>query len=355
MSEIDDIKARLKARKPKPPREKYLHSGSTLLNLICTDNTEWGYKRGHYYLLAGSSGAGKTMFGHAALAEASIDRDLDDYDLYFDNAEDGALMDLSRFFGKRLAQRLKPPTRGISTSIEEFYFNLDDLSQKGKPYIYLLDSMDALTSEEEVDKLRERKKAWGTSKKVSGSYGDSKAKKNSSGLRPIIPYLRDSKSLLLIIAQSRSNFDPMSYEKDTRSGGHALTFYATVELWFKKAGALKARAKGKEFKQGVRARITAKKNRESGKEWSVDVPIYWSLGIDDLGSMVDFLVEYKHWKRAEKGEKVTADDLGFTGTKSALIRLIEEQDRLEEVKSLVSGVWGEIRQACEVERKSRYE
>src|SRR5690606_24627988 len=106
------------------------------------------------------------------------------------NAEDGALMDVEKFFGPKLAKRMQPPARDsegdpvYSRLAEEFYFHLDTRlteTEEGKapPFILLLDSMDALTSRYDEDKFQERKKAHEKGKDATGDYGDGKAKMNS--------------------------------------------------------------------------------------------------------------------------------------------------------------------------------
>ena len=108
------------------PRD-LLGSGSTLLNLACTNKPYGAFQKGKYYLFVGDSQSGKTFLALTCMAEASISKHFKDYRIIYDNVEDGALMDIRRFFGDAVAERLEAPSAaGCSKTVEEFYYNVDD-------------------------------------------------------------------------------------------------------------------------------------------------------------------------------------------------------------------------------------
>lgn len=352
VSDFEAIRRKLlETRKPRPVTVRGLSTGSTLLNLACSGHSDWGFALGTYVFLVGDSASGKSWLSLSCLAEACYEKRFDNYRLIHDNAEDGTLMDVGRFFG-RLEDRLEGPSEeGSSTTVEQFFYNLDDALAKG-PCVYILDSMDALTTEEEDSKFDERKKASRNGREVSGSYGVSKAKLNSSSIRRILPRLRETGSILLIISQTRDNLG-FGFEKKTRSGGHALRFYATTEIWSSIQQKLTAIYKGKKQQQGILAKLQIKKNRLTGREATVCVPIYWSLGIDDTGSCVEWLIDQGHW--AKTGAKVRASEFDFYGGFERLVVMIQKGGLEPKLHELVRRVWGEIEAACAVERRNRYE
>lgn len=357
-SAFDKLKNKLLVTKKKCKRDvEYLSTGSTLLNLACSDRIHGGFQKGTYVFLVGDSSSGKTFLSLTCLAEASIDRAFDDYRFVYDNAENGALMQIEKFFGRGVAERIEPPRwdgyQGyFSSTVEEMYFHLDDAFGEGKPFIYILDSMDVLSTDEDEGKFLERKGASRTGKEISGSYGTSKAKANSAGIRRLIPKLKASGSILIIISQTRDNLG-FGFEKKTRSGGHALRFYASLELWSSIKGKLKKTVKGKERQLGITCEVKVKKNRLTGKERTVEIPIYHSLGIDDLGSCIDYLLEEKYWSK--NGAVLHAADFAFKGSRDKLIEWIEENQKEGELRELVGKVWQEIEEQCEVKRKNKYE
>jgi RecA/RadA recombinase len=370
----DDIKKSLTPAAKKPsiiPAKDLLSSGSTLLNLACSGRTVGAFAKGHYYLIVGDSSSGKTVLVMTTLAEAAISTNFKKYRFIFDNAENGMLMDVARFFGPRVAERLEPPKvdkKGLainSGNQEEFYYNLDAATSKG-PCIYILDSMDALAPKVDIDRFKkgreraekgEDEEAPVTSeenkKKEKGSYGTDKAKQNSSMLRLARNGLEKHGSILIVLGQTRQNigFDAM-FNPKTRGGGLAMTFYATLELWTSIRQHIKTKHKGKDVEQGIVSRIRVKKNRISGRDRSVDVPIFHSTGVDDLGSCVDYLVEWKHWPKL-KGS-VTAKEWAVSCDRESLVAYIEEKELEDELKIITAEVWNSIEEAVAITRKPRY-
>lgn len=357
--DVDAIKKEMrKKRKPEVVSiKKMVSTGSTLLNKACTGRTHGGFVKGKIYLLVGDSTSGKTWLAMTCLAEAMQNKRFKKYRIIYDNIEDGMLMDVEYYFGKEVAKRLEPPKTDddgnavFSETADDFYFNVDDAVDEGIPFFYILDSENALSSEEEEEKFNERKDAKRKGKKAAGSYGDGKAKKHSSGLRRLMSKLRKTGSILIIISQTRDNLG-FGFEKKTRSGGRALKFYATLELWSSVAEKIKKTVNGKPRKIGVRVQIDVKKNRVTGKDRTVTIPIYTSLGIDDIGSCVEYLVEEGRWKKTKGG--VNAKDFDFKGSVEQLVKHIEEEGLERELRAIVGEVWDEIEDKCSVDRKARY-
>jgi len=187
---------------------------------------------------------------------------------------------------------------------------------------------------------------------MTGSYGDGKAKKNSAGLRVVVDKLGKTKSILIIICQSRDNLG-FGFEKKTRSGGRALKFYATLEMWTAVKKKIKKKVKGKDREIGANVEIKIKKNRITGRQTTIEIPLYHSIGVDDVGCCIDYLVSEKHWKMS--GNSVSAPEFEFKGLKAKLIKHIEDNDLEKELQDIVGLVWHEILDACSIDRKRKYE
>lgn len=348
---------------------KGLSSGSTLLNLALTGHANVGFLPGHYYFLVGDSDSGKTFLSMTCMAEATIDPAFKDHRLIYDNVEDGMLMDCDRLFNEQMADRLEPPKAhkqepAFSSTIEEFYYNVDDALGDGRPFIYILDSMDALDSESAGKKFDQRKKAFTRQQarargedvegkadedKIAGSYGDGKAKMNSENLRKVMSRLRKTQSILIVISQTRDNLG--GYGR-TRAGGRALRFYATCELWSSVAQKLYKDVNGIKREIGTRVELQGRKNRVTGRNATVELDIYPSSGIDDVGACVDYLVEEGHWTKSKM--TIDAKGLGISGTREKVIRLIEKRGLEEKLRASCAECWHGVLEACSVQRKSRY-
>ena len=361
-----DIKKALRQKRKKEvlTAKDFLSTGSTQLNLACTGFPNRGFAKGHYYFVVGDSISGKTWLTLTCLAEASINSHFDKHRFIFDNTEDGALMDIKKFFGEKVFLRIEWPGQHPSITVEDFYFNVDDALKKKEPFIYIMDSMDSLSSKAEIVKFGKLKTARRTGKETTGTMTDGKAKVNSAMLRRVIgDRLKNSNSILIIINQTRDKMNAGQFEeKRTRSGGHSLKFYASLEMWSSVKERIWKVVRGKKRQIGVQCKIKVKKNRFTGKERIIVIPIYHSMkskdgsfhgGIDDVGSCIDYLLDEEHWKIV-KGT-IKAKEFKFEGSKNKLIRIIEYKGYEKDLQELVGDVWNEIEDASNIQREKRYE
>lgn len=329
----------------------FLSSGSTLLNLACTDTAFGCFVKGRFHSLVGDSDTGKSILALTTLCEAAINEDFDDYALVYNNAERGMLMDVTKHFPP-LAPRLKIE---MSESPEEFYFNLDDYV-KQSPCVYILDSMDALIAEADEKKFQKQKTAHKKDKEESGSYGTQKAKINANNLNRACSKIEKNGSILIIISQTHDNlgFGAMFGNKKTRSGGRALKFYNRAEVWLSVKETLFKSYKGKKIQIGSLTKAAVQKNHVTGKRRTVEIPIYNGYGVDDVGSCIDYLVEMKHW--GQKGNTVDADEYEFNGPRDELIAKIEKNPvRKKKLQKLTRTIWRNVEKAIELDRAPKYD
>jgi RecA/RadA recombinase len=345
-------------------RDRLVPSGSTMLNLACTD-TIWGaYLLGEYTNIVGGFSTGKTSGSLEVFAACAQQRRFDDYDFIFDEPEVSNEFDMAAQFGKRAAARVKPPAYDAegkprpSKTVEDFEVNLRRQIKSGRSFIYVLDSFDALTSEQEVKKSDERvskadrkKRGEETAKdqkKAAGSYGMEKAKGSSQLFRLITQDMKTTNSLLIVISQTRQEIDPMKQAKYRRSGGDAHDFYANHVIWLSCVEKIKDAKHKRELGNWVRAKVD--KNKTTGKKRSVDFPSYVGYGIDDIDSMLDFLMvegKLSSTSLAWKGQK--------HGSRKALITFFEEnKDELVELRVMAGELWMEIEMAIKPDRRPKY-
>jgi len=368
--DIEKIKAAMRTR-PKTVTKKLrsVSMGSTLVNLAISGDVNCGLVEGQIMLFVGDTNSGKTWLGMACLAEASIDPDFDDYRLIYDAPENGALMDREFYFGKKLMERLEPPriVKGEhihSETIEDFFFNIDDAGKKGTPFIWVLDSVDALTSNQDEKKFDERKIANRKKKQAKGDYGMDKPKIISRDIRRTMKILEKTGSILVIINQTRDNVDAGMFEsKKTRSGGWALEFYASVVVWSSVMGHITKQVRGKKRELGTNCKVRVKRTRVTGRQRVVEIPIYHSFGVDDIGSCIDYLLDEGAWKKGkgdgdddEGGRNIVATGMGpkIVGTREKLIQEIEERGLQQDLRDLVQQTWDEIEDACRILRQNPY-
>ncbi len=343
------LKNGVKIQKKKP--SDFLSTGSTLLNLGCSGNPFGGFAKGLYYFIVGDTSSGKTFLSLTCFAEAMRNRFFQDYRLIYNpTSEDGAQMDIAKFFGRKVEERMEyRPT----DTLEEFYDDIDRLVEEKTPFIYVLDSENGLTSEAEDEKADDNRNKRESGKETKADMGVAKAKKHSSGMRRACRGIRKAGSILIVLSQTRDKVGVFFGDPKTRGGGRAISFYASLEMWASVAEKIKRKVRGKDRVIGTTSRIRFKKNRFSGFEDEVYIDHYKTTGFDDIGSCIDYLVEEGHWK--ERNGIIEADDLEFSGTRESLIAFVEARNYEKDLSLLVWEVWKSIQDECNIERKARYE
>ena len=335
-------------------------SGSTTLNLACSDNVKGAFVLGTIVNIIGDSSSGKTLLCLTILAELCRLPQFKNYVFIHDNVERTEGFDINYLFGKELSKRIEPPSRDkegnpvYSSTIQNFQLFINKRLKSKKPFIYILDSLDALDAEEDIKKREETFKAMEKGNKISGSYKMAKPKALSEIFRDIVDTISNSASLLIIISQTRDNIDPMSFEKKTRSGGRALRFFATHEIWMALAGKIMQTVKGKKYTIGNNVLVKVSKNKLTGKIREAKFPIYYDYGLDDIRSCIDYLIENKIWSKTDKS--ITAPELKYKGGYEKLIQKIEENGLEGKLKQVVANTWREIEDKLKFSnRKRKYE
>tara|TARA_Y100000310_G_scaffold137866_1_gene136811 strand:+ start:268 stop:1296 length:1029 start_codon:yes stop_codon:yes gene_type:complete len=340
-------------RTKQPSSPLLVPSGSSLLDLACSDSIKGAFPLGKVVNIIGDSSAGKTMLALSMFAEMNDRIGFDNYKFIYDDVERALEFDVQNLFGE-VSRRIEPPAldddeKLYSDTIQDFFVNLKSWLNEGDPFIYVLDSFDALTSEQEEEKVDKFVKAHLKGEKSAGSYGMDKARMSSQILRMVKGLVADTDSLVVIISQTRDNIDPFSFEKKKRSGGRALKFYSSHEIWL----ANKAKLKKKDRVIGNQVQAKVSKNKLTGKVRVVEFPVYYDYGVDSIGSAIDFLSK-ERWKAKTKN-KINAPEFEFEGSRQKLIDYIEINDSETELFGILEDEWQEIEESLKLNRKRKYD
>jgi hypothetical protein len=292
----------------------------------------------------------------------------DEYNLFYDDCESAMRFNVDKLFGNA-TERVRYGEDFNSSLVENCFFRIKDLlrgnkSRKPLRMVYVVDSLDGLSSKEEVDKKE--------SEIGKRDYPD-KPRILSEQLKQVAALVGETQSLVMVISQTRQNIGVMFGAKKRRSGGDALRFYSTHEMWL----AVKGRIKVKERDVGTNIRIRVSKNKLTGKQREVELPILVDYGIDDLGSIVDWMVAERFWvpikkekdkaaakswtpdddeEKRQNEPKVykAAADLGFNGTREEIVRGVEGRGLQDDLRQIVAECWMNVEAELASNRRPRY-
>jgi len=311
----------------------------------------------------GDSSAGKTMLFLTMCAEAVRRPWLQNHKIRLDDAEAANMFDIKALFGAELEAKLEGVgTAGCSDSVEDFYRNVANLLEEREPFIYGLDSMDSLETaagrkrfEDKRAKANEAEAEGEETIEGKGSYGDGKAKFNSEGLRLVCRDLKRTDSLLFIISQTRDNITSRFAPK-TRSGGRALKFYATHEIWLAVEEVIYKTVNGRKRTVGHWIKAKVSKNKATGAYDIVSFPILYDYGVDDITSCVDYLCVEGVWQR-HKGGLIDSPPFGggpYNTEESVVLMLDQDEEAQTELRALVGRTWLDIQKQLQPNRARRF-
>jgi len=345
--------------------DRLIPSGATLLNCACSDNPFGAFAKGSINTIPGKSASGKTALMLTMLAACASMPEFDDYELILDDGEAAQSFDLEYLFPV-LVGRLKAPRYDgeipiHSNTIEDFEGNILLRCKAGKPFIHVLDSLDALSSTAEID--REYKNAVKNAKtteekeKAKQSYGTEKARIISQTLRMVNGKIKNSDSALFIVQQTKQNLNKIfkSQPNWVTSGGEAPFFYSFHRIYTNSIKNHTDESRNIKHKIGGRTQVQVIKNKLNGKKRTIEFDIYEDLGIDDVASNVDFLKKTNEIKMKGaymKFPQILGDEQMY---RANLIKFIEKENLEEKVQKIVGEVWNQIEKDIRLsDRKRRF-
>lgn len=310
----------------------YFNTGCTLVDLVVGGSKGiLGVPAGKFINIVGDKSAGKTFLSNEIIA-SNYYKYGKDFKWVYDDCESGYSFDSQSMYGFDIMG--DEPVH--STTVEEAFCNISDFCsglRDGQFGIYVLDSLDALTSNEQNERADERLKAFHNDKTFDkGTYGMGKQKYLSQEFFPqLCSVIQNKNVLVIIISQVRDNVDMFSFEKFTRSGGKAMDFYAHSVIWL--ATAKYITKKDRKVGVVVKGKTTKSKTPRPFRECFFS--FLYDYGLDDIGSNIDYLFDL----RTEKGELNTkAKAVQWAGdsakpTTRDFVDLLNEYDLIDKYRA----------------------
>lgn len=315
---------------------KFISTGSTNLNLALTNSLNNGYPVGKIINLVGDRQLGKSLLCLEAMSYAHhVLKKNYDIKLIYNDVESALNYENASLIGI--------PLNAIdfrqSPTIEHWYKDMETEIKNSENYdlvIYALDSLDALSTEVELEQSMEEK-----------TFGMDKQKKLSEFFRKLTQKIDNKNILLLVVSQIRENIGVTFGEKYRRSGGKALDFYASQIVWLHNKG----QSKNGNITTGIDVKAKIKKNRVWVPFREADFNILFGYGIDDLGALVDFLIDNKFYLKSANGKILFGEE---KYSREDFIQFISNNSKEQEVKTAVKMVWDKIEEDAKIIRKPKY-
>jgi recombination protein RecA len=186
------------------------------------------------------------------------------------------------------------PKKGDFLTVEDFNRDLQTITERhsdGKTAVlYIVDSLDALSDEAEQER-----------KIGEGSYGTGKAKQMSTLFRQRVQPMSKCNMHLMIISQIRDKIGVTFGKKTTRSGGHALDFYASQIVELALVSHLDKTIDGVKRDVGIQLKARCTKNKITTPYQSCEFPFMFNFGIDNVRANIEWLDEVGMLEEFEEG------------------------------------------------------
>lgn len=313
-------------------------TGSAMLNLVLSNTVDGAFVPGSMVNIIGDSSSGKTFLAWSIFAEMIHSEEFEEYDLVYDEPEAKFQWLVDDVFSPKM-KRVEMGPKVRSDTIELFYKKVKKRIKIGIPFVYVLDSFDSLTDIEEKAK-----------EEIERDY-PAKPRLASEMFRKICRDIEKTKSLLIVISQTRTAIGIKFGKKISRSGGKALKFYCMQELWL----AVRNHVRRKKRDVGVNVKAKTEKNHLTGRLRECEFPVIYDYGLDDITSCIDWMVGEGFWDKPEKKQTIdTGRDFGKL-TAEKLIKRIEKRGEEAALHGIVGECWQEIEESIKTMRKKRYE
>lgn len=349
-SDLDDMAAQIEEGMGEEKRGvvELVSTGSDIFDLVAGGGVPWG----KIINIIGDNSTAKTLFCCEIISSAK--KQLGDNLVFrYNDSEAGFSFDTLGMYGFSIVDENSP----CSETIEEFSIDVEKALDKIKPeqrLIYVVDSLDALTSVEEMEQYDDKMDAVEKGKKLPGSYGMAKAKFTNEFFRIMTRKIKEKNGLLIIVSQCRENIGISFGAKYKRNGSKALDFYCAQIFW-----TALAEKYGRDGKvSGVCIKIRNSKNKIGVpyKEGFIDV--LFNHGLDNITSNLKFLYNLKtpEGKDKEKIEKEKFDWNGIDYGYRELIKYVEDNDLEVELSRKVKKKWRENEKKYDLslDRKKKY-
>lgn len=359
--EVSKLRSQPEAPASQETPVDFLHSGSTRLNLAASNKArDGGWARGRIVNIVGDGSVGKTLLALEAAANAFYNMlgneshnfpKVEKVTVVYNNVEGVMDFPIELMYGKEFNEGVEWVRTGTVQGFGTDFFNRVGKLKSGHFMLYILDTWDALDSEEEMEAFLESVKK---EKPQEGSYDLGKQRYASKRFfKTLCNEIEGSGEFgykdctLMIISQTRKKIGVTFGEQRYRAGGDSLNFYTHQVCWLAQMGppAYKT-SQGEKVTTGVNIKAKFKRNKTAKPFREAEFSIVFDYGLDDITSMIWYI-----WGPKTK-------EVGFDGKHflkyETLVKYIEDNNLEDELVTMTEEKWRKIEKATAPDRKKRF-
>ena len=330
------------------PIEGFIRSGSTTLDLV---NGGGGYPLGRVACIGGMPSSGKTLLAMEAAAHFHQQFNRDGGVIWYVDAENAFTNEYAKVIGFPQTARFIADSQGHCAirTVEQLGSALEQRLKllKEQPALFILDSLDALSTNEELSKDMDE-----------NTMAMTKARVISEFFRRYTAPLAEHHVCFFLIQQMRQKMSSYGTAY-TKAGGNAPNFYASLALRLTKTEAVTVTRNKEEREIGVNIDVKNEKNKVGWPHQKCSFQIRYDYGIYDILSCVEYLDQRDRLDGLP--DKYTKNNEGKTigiGSIADRIRNLEDRAEYDEavfiLTELTKQAWGDISEAAKMTGQPKY-
>lgn len=332
---------------------EFLDSGSAVLNLVLSGKEKTGgWARGRVVNIIGDGSSGKTLLALEAAANCyyKLNKDPETFSkvkkifIVYDNVEGVMDFPIEEMYGEEFFNAVEWIQIPTVQAFGRDYTRRVKALKDGEFLLYIVDSLDAMASEEELDTFMDSAEKDTPEK---GSYGMTKQKYSGKFFGNLCSIGQGKDATLIIISQVRENINVMFGEKYRRSGGKALDFYTHQCCWLAVKKKLEKTYKSETRPYGIIVKAKLKRSKVGKAFRESEFVILFDYGVDDILSSIIYLY-------GEKEKNIVFDGKEFSN-REKLVEYITDNKLQDKLTQMVGEKWNAVEENIKAKREKKFQ
>ena len=339
----------------------FINTGCIHLNLAASQKgRDGGWARGRIDNIVGDGSSGKTLLALEAAAHCFYNMkgnkshnfpEVKNVSIVYNNVEGVMDFPIGSMYGEEFNSGVEWIRTGVIQEFGKDFFKRVKALKDGDFLLYIVDSWDALDSEDEYEAFL---KTIEKNTKEEGSFDLGKQRYGSKRFfKTLCSQIEGDNGkvkkdcTLMIVSQVRKKIGVTFGEKTYRAGGDALNFYTHQVCWLADSGKINVQRLGLPITTGINVKAKFRRNKAAKPFREAAFPIMFDYGIDNIASMIHLL--------HGPADKELKDFFGQNFKKYATaIKYIDDNSLEDELAAMCEEKWKNAEEAAKDTRKRRF-